>query len=299
MNSQMSPVISVILPVYNGGRHLAAAMHSLFDQTFRDFEIVAIDDGSRDHSADVLEDFAAEDERVRVFRRENRGFVATLNESLALSRGRYIARMDHDDLCMPQRFERQVERLEAEPDLVALGSRVTSMDPEGRILGLERLPVTHEEIEETHLGGSSAICHPAVMMRADAVRAVGGYREFAPVEDFDLWLRLGEIGRLANIEAPLLKYRRSTTGLVARLAGQRKAMLEEVMNDAWQRRGLPGQPKIPQQPPRSRADMYRQWAWMALDEGLAGTARVYAMKALIAAPLARCSWWLAMCAMLP
>lgn len=292
----MTPTISVILPVYNGGRHLEEAVRSVLAQTFRDFEAIVINDGSRDNSLDILQRLAAEDDRIRLISRENRGFVPTLNEALSLARGRYIARMDQDDVCDPERFERQLQRLEAEPDLVAVGSRVIAIDPENRVLGLERMPLKHEHIDELHLCGHSGICHPAVMMRADVLRKIGGYRDVSPVDDYDLWLRLAEVGRLANIQQPLLKYRRSTTGMVATYAPKRMAMLEQVMRDVWRRRGLPGEPRVPRRHLYSHADIYRQWSWWALDEGFAQTARAYAWKALKAQPFSPRSWWLALCA---
>lgn len=290
------PTVSVILPVFNAARHLEDALGSVLAQTFGDFEVIAVDDGSTDGSLAILRGMAATDARVRVVTRENRGLVATLNEALGLARGRYIARMDADDRCMPERFKLQVERLEREPGLVALGSRVVAIDSDDAVIGVEQLPLEHEEIEEWHLAGSSAICHPSSMMRAEALRAVGGYRDLAPVEDFDLWLRLGEVGRLANLEQPLLMYRRSSTGMVASNVHRRMDALERVLRDAWARRGLAGEPALPRQKIRGAADMYRQWAWMALDWGQAATARKYAWRTLAARPWDWRSWKLALCA---
>lgn len=289
--------VSVILPVYNTERHLDATLRSVLAQTFRDFELIIIDDGSRDASHSIASEFAGQDGRIRLIRRPNRGLVATLNEGLSLARGQYIARMDADDRALPQRFERQVERLEQDPELVAIGSQVIAIDQDDRVLGLEVLPLAHDEIEDWHLSGSSAICHPAVMLRAAAVRGVGGYRDLSPVEDYDLWLRLGEVGRLANLEEPLLIYRRSQTGMVATNAHRRMPALERALRDAWQRRGLPGEPEMPRQHLRTSADLFRQWGWLALDSGQTATARRYAWKAVRTQPWTWRSWKLALCAL--
>lgn len=293
----MPPAISVILPVYNAERYLTTALQSVLDQTLRDFEVIAIDDGSTDGSLAILNSLAAGDERVRVISRPNQGLVATLNEGIEAARGACIARMDADDICMPQRFERQWQRLQAEPGLVAVGSRVLAIDPDDQVLGIEPLPLTHEKIDRAHLDGQSTICHPAVMMRAEAVRAVGGYRELVPVEDFDLWLRLAEVGRLANLDEPLLKYRRSTTGMIARHRHRRTGAIERALHDTWRRRHLPGEPRIPRERLHSAGDLYRQWGWMAYEFGTPGTTRKYAWRALRAKPLDPGAWKLALFAM--
>jgi glycosyltransferase involved in cell wall biosynthesis len=292
----VTPTVSVILPVYNAERHVADALGSVLAQTYRVFEVIAIDDGSRDRSLTILRDMAAKDDRVRIVSRPNKGLVATLNEGLALARGTFIARMDADDRCLPERFEQQVRRLQSEPALVAVGCRVIAIDPEDFVLGVETLALEHDDIEEAHLAGSSMICHPAVMMRAEAVRRVGGYRELVPVEDFDLWLRLGEIGRLANLEEPLLMYRRSATGMIASNWNRRHDALEGALREAWRRRGLPVDQPMPVERLRSAPDLYRQWGWMAIDSGHADTARKYAWRAVRAQPWRWESWKLAMSA---
>ena len=112
---------------------------------------------------------AARDERIRIISRPNKGLVATLNEGMEAARGAIIARMDADDLCMPQRFERQMQRLNAEPDLVIVGSRVLAIDPDDQVLGIEPLLLAHEDIDDAHLEGNSNICHPAATMRASSI----------------------------------------------------------------------------------------------------------------------------------
>ena len=130
--SNKTPAISVLLPVYNAERYLGLAVESVLNQTFDDFELLAFDDGSSYQSLSILREFAAKDSRVRVSSRENRGpLVVALNEMIAIARGPYLARMDADDICRSQRFEKQVAYLEAHPECVMVGSKCLAIDPEG------------------------------------------------------------------------------------------------------------------------------------------------------------------------
>ena len=290
------PAISVVMPVYNAEPFVAETMDSILGQTFRDFEFVCINDGSKDGSLAILERYAKQDPRVRVISRPNTGLVPALNEGLELSRGRYIARIDSDDLSAPNRFALQFARMEAEPALVALGSNADAMDEQGNLLGAYDNPLTHEEIERAHLAGMSSIHHPAVMMRADAVRRVGGYRkETWPCEDYDLWMRLGEVGRLANLPERLLTKRLMAGSIVATTLDRQEQKQLLVLREAWARRKLPGEPKLPRRELNSRGDLFRQWGWMALKAGRVKTSRRYAWKTVREQPFKSGSWKLLAC----
>ena len=124
------------------------------------------------------------------------------------ARGDLIARMDADDVALPERFARQVEFLRSHPEVDVVGGAQEHIDSNGRLLTVYHEPQEHEEIEELALTGACPISHPSVMMRRKAVLAVGGYRvEMMPAEDFDLWLRMGERGRLANLPDVIMRYR--------------------------------------------------------------------------------------------
>jgi glycosyltransferase involved in cell wall biosynthesis len=287
--------VSVLMPVYNTERFVAETTESVLAQTFRAFELIAIDDGSKDRSREILEGFAKRDPRVRVVSRPNKGLVATLNEGLALAKAPLIARIDADDLCHPQRFEKQVQALNDDPDLVAIGSCSAAIDEEGNALGNYPTPLTHDEIEKEHLRGHSSIHHPSVMFRTDVVRQLGGYRELVPCEDFDLWLRLGEIGRLANLPENLITKRLFPGSIVATSLNKRRGVLERIMREAWDRRKLSGKPPAPPEVIADRADLLRQWGWMALQGGHVKTSRRYALKALRAQPFRGETWRLIAC----
>ena len=293
-----TPAVTVLMPVYNAERFVARTVDTILAQTFGDFEFLIINDGSTDGSLAILQDYAKRDARVRLISRPNTGYVAALNEGLGLARGEFVARIDADDLSDPRRLELQVGRMRREPGLVALGSNALAIDEDGHLLGDYSVPLTHEEIEANHLRGSSSIHHPAVMLRPEAVTRVGGYRrEFMPCEDFDLWLRLGEVGRLANLPERLLTKRLFVGSAVATNLANQEKLVKQILAEAWQRRGLEGSPQMPPRRLLDRADLYRQWGWMALRGGNLRTSRRYAVRAIVSRPLDKASWRLALCSL--
>jgi hypothetical protein len=202
------PTISVVLPFRDGERYLAEAIQSVLLQQFTDFELLAIDDGSRDRSVAIVEAFRQRDSRVRLLRAEGRGLPTALNVGIAAAQGRYVARMDGDDVALPPRFTLQVAALERDSRLLVVGSAVDQIDSRGRPLETVWFPTSPGAIRAGLASGRCCLCHPATMIRRDALVAVGGYRTSVPLtEDFDLWLRLARIGDLRNLEWRLLRYR--------------------------------------------------------------------------------------------
>jgi glycosyltransferase involved in cell wall biosynthesis len=243
-----APTISVVMPVYNSQGYLAAAVESILAQTFSEFELVAVDDGSTDGSLATLERLASGDTRIRIISRPNTGIVGALNDGLTAARGELVARMDADDVAMPDRFERQLHHLSAHPDCVAVGSAVLRIDPDGDPICIQPWALAHEEIDRLLLAGGGGLAHPTAMIRTAAIRQVGGYRrEYEWVEDKDLWLRLAEIGRLANLPEPLLKYRLHENSVCWQRENEQRALWEKLLAETYERRGLLGPP--PQFPP--------------------------------------------------
>ena len=206
-SSQHPPTVSVVLPVYNGAADVQRAVQTILEQSWSDFELIIINDGSKDASAEVLE--GLRDARIRLYHQDNRGLAATLNRGIGLARGRYIARQDHDDLSLPDRLARQVAYLEAHPDCVLLGTaaeiRVGDV-PDGRA---HQHPTDHGALVFELLFNNPFV-HSSVMMRKDAVQRAGGYSEDPkrqPPEDYELWSRLARQGRVANLAEQLLIYR--------------------------------------------------------------------------------------------
>lgn len=205
------PAISVALSVYNGERYLAAALDSVLAQTFADFELLVLDDGSTDGTRAIVLAAAARDARVRPILRENRGLVASLNELVAAARAPIVARMDADDICDPERFARQHAFLSAHPEVGLVGCWNAHIDAAGReahVPGADH-PTSHEAILAAMERGQTPFSHPTVMFRRAVMQDAGGYHPaFRHCEDFDLWLRLADRTRLANLPERLLHYRR-------------------------------------------------------------------------------------------
>jgi Glycosyl transferase family 2 len=202
------PALSVVLPVYNGARFLGAALDSVLAQDFRDFECIAVDDGSTDQSAEILDEYQRRDARLHVFHQSNAGLVDTLNIAIGLCRAPLVARMDADDICLDGRFAMQMSHFRGRDDLAALGGQVQLIDGKGRPIRLVDYPGGGEELAAC-LEHGSPLAHPAVMFRKAAVERVGSYRKaFSHAEDYDLWLRLHEAGYgIENLKIPLLGYR--------------------------------------------------------------------------------------------
>ncbi len=290
-----SPVVSVLIPVFNAAPYLASALASVQAQTFADFEIIAVDDGSTDGSSGILDRIAASEPRLRVIRRPNTGIVGALNDGLAATRGEFIARMDADDLCLPERFARQLEYLRRHPDCVCVGSAFRYIDDMGSHLKECRRQTAHDAIERDLLtGDGGAIIHPAAMFRRDAVVRAGAYREAAQwVEDLDLYLRLARVGRLANLEGVLLYYRLHVQSVNYTRNHGRHERKVATLAAAHAARGLAfdaSRHPAPSAPARITADDLRDFAITALQFGRDGRPWRYALRALRTAPAEPASW---------
>ncbi len=222
------------MPVCNRIRFLSEAVESILEQTFEDLELIVVDDGSTDGTAELLDNYRQSDSRVLIHRRHHRGLVASLNEGCSLARGRYVAIMHADDVAFTERLERQVEYLAAHAHLAVLGTGHTLIDADGVHQGEASYPTTTDEIAR-RLVSKNCIAHPTVMFRKATIDRVGTYRAaFFPCEDYDLWLRVSETFPLANLQEALLAYRLhegnvSTNylrqGVIARFAAQAAASL--------------------------------------------------------------------------
>ncbi len=210
----MAPKVSVLLPARNAAATLTRAVRSVLAQSFSDFELVAVDDGSSDETGALLSGFAREDRRVRVLRGEGRGLVRALERGLAECRGELVARMDADDESHPERLAAQVAALDAEPGLAGIGSQVEIFrDDQPVSPGLQRYgawlnTLTTVEALERNRFIESPLCHPSVTLRTRVLREVGGFYDGPFPEDYELWLRLITRGhRLRCLERVLHRWR--------------------------------------------------------------------------------------------
>lgn len=195
------------MPVRDGERFLREAIESLQKQTLRDFELIVVDDGSGDATPAILADAAKADPRIAIIRQQPMGLVAALNRGIAGVRTPFIARLDADDISLPDRLARQVEAAHGDPGLGLLGSYAEEIDEHGKVLGTRKPPMNHKSLTELLKRGNPFI-HSTILVRTDLVRACGGYREaLAGAEDYDLWLRIAERARVANLPKTLVRYR--------------------------------------------------------------------------------------------
>ena len=233
--------VSVFIPVHNGEKYLAQAIESVLGQTHRELELVVIDDGSTDGSLAIMERYARADRRVRVFTQENRGVTATANRGLEEARGDWVARLDADDLFLPEKIERQLAFVKRHPDLRIAGTRGWFMNDRGRSLGLVGTegPFTREEFLRRRQSGEPVFfIHSSTLMHREAMLAIGGYRtQFVQAEDVDLWLRAAERGYLLlKIPEPLVLYRIHRESLTMARNAEQKLCHRWVMACAQARR---------------------------------------------------------------
>ena len=202
-----APAISVLLPACNAARYLRQSLHSVLQQTFEDFELLVVDDGSTDATPDMLREIR--DPRLRVLSNErNLGIVGSLNRALGEARGRYIARMDADDVCQPTRFARQVALLDSRPDVVLAGTAMRLFE-HGRLRPARQAPEPDPAVLRWLLHIGNPVVHPSIMFRADAARRLDPYlrAEMQYAEDFDFLHRILPHGMVAIIPDTLLVYR--------------------------------------------------------------------------------------------
>lgn len=228
--------LTVLLPVFNGAQYIAEAVESILRQTYTNFELLVINDGSTDDTLAILEGFAARDARVRVVSRENRGLIATLNQGLALSNTDLIVRMDADDVALPNRLERQAIFMAEHPEVAVCGTAMVFYETSEE----RHLPEGHDELKALSLF-NTPVFHPTVIMRKSRVLAVGGYSSNAPcAEDYDLWERMLHAGsKFANLGEALLRYRLHPNVNRAKYYVKMTATSLDICGRQLERLGLP------------------------------------------------------------
>jgi len=222
-----NPLVTVLLPVRNGSAHLPAALESIFAQTFRDFELLVIDDGSTDRTPEILR--AVQDPRLRVVTNpQNIGLVPALNRGLELARGEFVARQDHDDVSLPERLQKQVDYLRAHRECVLVGTEATQTDGQGRRMYRLLRPHRPEDIR-WYLCFDNAFIHSSVMFRRQVVRQeFGGYAPSFHSEDYALWSRIARSRETANLPGPLLLYREHASSVTRSMSANDEAAFEEA-----------------------------------------------------------------------
>ena len=201
------PLVTVLMSAQNSEQYIGEAIQSVLDQTFRDFEFIIIDDGSTDNTLKIIRQF--DDPRIRVIKNpENWGIPKSLNGGLSVCRGKYIARMDSDDVCFPNRLETQVNYLESHPDIGVLGSEVKVIGQDGQIHNRTRNILTDPYLIKFWLLFDTVINNPTTLIKKEFLDRVGGYNPaFKYAEDYELWTRLVKITKIAVSPESLVYWR--------------------------------------------------------------------------------------------
>jgi glycosyltransferase involved in cell wall biosynthesis len=295
------PRVSVLMPVFNTGKYIREAVLSIVNQTFSDWELIILDDGSTDGSTTQLESLSSQDSRIRIRKRENLGLIATRNELLGAARGEFIAWMDSDDVSLPERLRMQVLALDADSALTCVGTAVQCVDPEGHPLNIERYPEDHLEIEAEQSQGGAQRFATTMIRRAEAL-ATGGFREPLKIgEDFDFLLRVGEIGKLGNLTKVLYIYRQHVKSVCAAMGPQWPTYRDFILNlarersegrkDSLQTGSLPVIERITK---RQRvvfeSQTYLLWSKYSTENGNKLLGLRYAIAAILRNPLSLLVW---------
>ena len=205
--SSHDPLISVVMPVYNSDEYLAEAIDSILNQTFRDFEFIIVCDDPSLKTREIIDNYQKNDTRIIVFYQKKEGLVESLNKGCSVAKGKYIARMDADDISLPKRLEKQVAFMDANPEIGVCG---TWLETIGHNKEVWTLPTIHEDIVARMLFETHNLHHPTVIIRKDIILTLQEFynEDFKHAEDAEYWMRLVNLGvKFANIGEIFLKYR--------------------------------------------------------------------------------------------
>ncbi len=205
---QKAPTVSVVMAAYNAERFIGKAITSILKQTWKDFELIIVEDRSKDSTWQVIKKYAPKDARIRTFRnRVNMGGCKTLNRGMMLARGKYVAVMDNDDWSYPNRLKKQVAFLEKHPKVGIVGGTMKIIDENGKVIAKRTYQRTDKKIR-ANIFRYSPFSHPLIMMRRSVLKIVGyGNCDFAPADDYELYFRIGTVSKFANLKETVLKYR--------------------------------------------------------------------------------------------
>lgn len=208
-NNHNQPLVSVVIPVYNAGRYLRDALNSIVQQIYSNLEILCFDDGSNDNSAAILEEFKKYDKRIKVYKnKKNRGIGDTAQRLCELAKGKYIARMDADDVSFLNRIEKQVKFLEENPETVALGGQCITIDTTNHITGFKVFPLEHEKIYKMLYTAVSIQQGTMIINKSLLPENYLWYdNSLSPMDDLDFFFRLFSFGKVANLPDLILEYR--------------------------------------------------------------------------------------------
>lgn len=224
------PTISVVMSVYNGAAYLNEAIDSILKQTFENFEFIIIDDGSTDRSNEIVKSY--KDKRIVFIEQENTGLAIALNNAIRVSKTNLIARMDADDISLPNRLSLQFAFLENHAECIAVGGNAEIIDKDGIYVYTSKQRVEWDEIKD--ILPNTPFYHSSTMYRKSAFEKAGGYPEIYGIEDIVFFNRLSEIGELRNLPDLLIKYRLVPTAITTKSGKEGKIIyiiLKQIIRD--------------------------------------------------------------------
>ena len=210
------PLVSVVMPFFNRDRYLREAIEGILNQTYNRWELILVDDGSTDKSAEVAQRFAEVDKRITLIRHTNGEFPEVRNTGLAAIRGKYYANNDSDDISHPERLQNQVEFLESNKDFNFVGSSVDIINKEGTVIGKRCFPQDYGQIVRKAIK-MCPFCHSSIMMRTEVIRQCGGYSGPYIASEYGLWLELLLKHKACNLPQNLVQYRLTPNQLTSRV----------------------------------------------------------------------------------
>jgi len=209
----VKPLVSVLMSVHNEERWVMRAVTSMMSQSYENLEIIIVNDGSTDDTLEILKNLQMHDDRIKIVNQENTGLTKALNNGLFHCKGKYVARMDADNIAMPSRIRKQVSFLEDNPDFAVVGSWRIDVLPDG-VERLHKVPESNEEIQRTFVK-RNCVSHSSVLVNAQTLRLFLYDERFLTSQDFELWTRIGKHWKLANLPEPLCRAYQREKGITS------------------------------------------------------------------------------------
>ncbi|SKB26457.1 glycosyltransferase [Malaciobacter marinus] len=231
-----NPLVSVVMSVYNSEKYLHEAIESILNQTYTNFEFIIINDGSTDSSLSIIEENMKKDERIVLISRENKGLPYSLNEGIEKAQGKYIARMDADDISLTSRFEEQVRFMEENAEIGICGTAIEVFSEKEINSKIYKNPENHSEMK-VRLLFSVCFAHPSVMIKKEILNKYGlEYNiHYTNAQDYELWSKISEVTTMANISKILLKYRVSENSITTITDTKRSELRYKLLSDVFKK----------------------------------------------------------------
>jgi len=226
-------LVTVLMPAYNSAKYIAESIESVINQSYKNFELLIINDGSTDETQKIIDKYKSADSRIRSYYHKNKGLVPTLNKGVALSMGRYIARIDSDDTWTSDKLTLQIKQLQSDNSIVLIGTNYNIVDAEGVYKKTVIQPVDDDDIRRSFYL-RNPFAHSSVIFNKSVALRVGLYKsKFMPAEDYELWIRMSRVGKLKNLNHVCMNYRELSSGISQTNSYKQSKATELIANNYW------------------------------------------------------------------